>query len=90
MDPLLPLTPLASYIEHPILELPNLKVRLRDTGRLHPGSQNVLIGRKIISISNPFDRIEVAAHKRKRRSARRNMKNASVREQSMLCNVLLS
>lgn len=60
VNPLLTLRPLATDVEHAVSEVTNDKGRLRDTGSLDTGSQDVLVVGHVIGSSDTSNVVKVA------------------------------
>ena len=69
VDPLLPLRPLATDVEHAVRELTDDEGRLGDTGRLDTRSQDVLVVGHVVGRRDTRDIIEVAAESQHQRNA---------------------
>jgi hypothetical protein len=70
VNPLLALGPLTSHVEHPVHQLPNLELGLRDTRGLHTRSENILVVGDILRVRDPIYRVKVAEVKGKKKKSK--------------------
>lgn len=59
MDPLLPLRPLATNVEHAVCQVANEEGCLCDTSRLHTRTEDILIVGHVVRSGDPINRVEV-------------------------------
>lgn len=64
VNPLLPFGTLTTDIEHAVRQVANEESSLGDTGRLDTRAQNILVGGKVVGLSNAVDGVEVAKQRR--------------------------
>ena len=60
VDPLLPFGTLTTDVEHPVCQIANDECGFSDTGSLHTGTEDILVCREIIGLSDALDGIKVA------------------------------